>query len=135
MNAETGVTLSEADSEALIEAIQNGDQNEWVVAYVARHVAEAEAQRDEARLVVGWDRAIGINDLTEGSIYELVRNGMVWKTRAEKAEAALAEAEQKGAREALLAAGDAVWTETLSRGRADLRGWLLDRAARIGGDS
>lgn len=55
MNAETGVTLSEADSEALIEAIQNGDQNEWVVAYVARHVAEAEQKGAKEALLSAAD--------------------------------------------------------------------------------
>ena len=53
-------------------------------------------------------------------------------TEIDRLRAALAEAEQKGAREALLAAADAVWIETLSRGRADLRDWLRARAAQIG---
>ena len=44
--------------------------------------------------------------------------------------AALAEAEQKGAREALLAAADGCSRVT---GYEDLVGWLRDRAAQIGG--
>ena len=93
-----------------------------VEAIVARHVAEAE--RDAAYLQDRWDDE---------------------NARAIKAEAALAEAEQKGAREALLAAADDWNAEyervTFTHGsrankiRAALRmatGLARDRAAQIG---
>ena len=142
--------LTEQDRRVVLSRVplaQGRDDDEIVAcveAIVARHVAtsyrlcvEAQRERDKLR----DDRA-----------------NQVWQKRAEKAEAALAEAEQKGAREALLDDGgraalglalmkdhgcihhagpNATWSPCRAcNRRVDLvHDWLRDRAAQIGGES
>ena len=85
-----------------------------VEAIVARHVAEAERYTKQ-----------------------LERAAKKWKRERDRAEAALAEAEQKGARAALLAAADALYNGAGDPEQAlyDYGGspWLRDRATQVGG--
>ena len=113
MNAETGVTLSEADLEA-------GE------AYYTQH---------------GWSGCAGSawSTLTPGT-KDGWRHAESQFSRAEKAEAALAEAEQKGAREARAAgwdrAHDSVCTHKSWGGQCYAAGHVNPyRAAQVGGDS
>jgi hypothetical protein len=145
MSAETGVTLSEAEREVLVASIvldMDNPDRDWgevpkvfaaVEAIVASRVAEAETQ-------VGADWMSASPEQWKKRVMDSLDLAADAQSRAEKAEAALSEAEQRGAREALLAAADDAETalfdemvpETVKQ--TDFIAWLRRRSLKIGSE-